>query len=312
MKFLDLVWLQFLTISVVTSSDSSPTSETYTLISATNMVKPGCENRCGDLLVPYPFGIGTNSSCSLGQGFDIYCNTSSNPHKASITKTNHTLIKPISDSTLRVSSTVATRCYLPNGTGYNSFTISPDLTNGPYTFSQVNKFIAIGCNDYAWLTSETMSSNVSTGCVVFCSNPEETLGDECSGNGCCQSSIHQDISYYQTQLNTLLDADDAGYRKPLNRCTYAFLAEENVFKFNGATDLNDSFFRDRIEANVSIVLEWAIGNLSCAEAETTKGYACQSNSSCVDSTRKTGGYRCICREGYEGNPYLHPGCQGTI
>ncbi|KAM0027745.1 putative EGF-like domain-containing protein [Helianthus debilis subsp. tardiflorus] len=205
---------------------------------------------------------------------------------------------------------VATRCYSPNGTGSNSDGVSPDLKNLPYTFSQVNKFISIGCNDLAWMSSESTYGNVSTGCVVFCTNPEKILGDECSGNGCCQSSIVQDISSYKTELSTLLDADDAGYQRPYNRCTYAFLAEKNGYMFKGTADLNDTSLRERIEANVSVVLEWAIGNLSCKDAEATDGFVCQSNSKCVGSTRVSGGYRCMCKEGYEGNPYLSPGCQG--
>ncbi|XP_076890937.1 wall-associated receptor kinase 2-like [Bidens hawaiensis] len=306
------MWVLLLMFSF-TASDSNFTSETYTLITATNIAKPGCESRCGDLIVPYPFGIDTNSTCSIAHEFEIYCNTSIHPPVALIKNANtgYTPIKNISDSTLRVSSMVATRCYSPNGTATNSFGISPDLTNSPYTFSRVNKFIALGCNDYAWMTSESMPSNVSTGCVVFCTNLGRIHGDECSGNGCCQSSIDQDITYYQTQLSTLLDADDVGYTKPLNRCTYAFLAEKNVRMLNGVTDLYDTSFRERIEANVSVVLEWAISNLSCEAAEAADGFACQSNSKCVNSPRVTGGYRCMCNDGYEGNPYLSHGCQGS-
>ncbi|XP_076896807.1 wall-associated receptor kinase 2-like [Bidens hawaiensis] len=283
-------------------------SETYTLINSTNISKLGCESRCGDLIVPYPFGI--NSTCSMGHGFDIYCNTSSNPPMAYIKNTNtgYTLIKNISDSRLRVSSMVAaTRCYSSDGTGSNLFNITPNFTNLPYTFSPENKFTMVGCNDHSWIS---MSGNKSTGCVVFCTNLEDTQVGECSGNGCCQTSIAHDISYYRTQLRTLLDEDDAGYRKPVNgECTYAFLAEENVFEFNGAIDLYNSSLRERIEGNVSVVLEWAIGNLSCEAAEAADGFACQLNSKCVNSTRVTGGYRCMCKDGHEGNPYLSPGCQ---
>lgn len=303
MKILGLItWTLVLMFPfTLTSFATHPDPETYNLINSTNLAKPGCDTRCGDLIVPYPFGIGINSNCSIGKGFDIYCNKSSNPPKAFITEYDYPFIKQISDSTLRISNLVAS----------NKFSISTNYTDWPYTFSEVNKFTVVGCYDYAWLTSQTKSRQVSTGCMVFCSSPDDALANECSGSGCCQSSIPKDISYYETQLSALQDAGGLnGSKTFVNPGTYAFVGEEDVFKFNGATDLLDASFVDRIEATVPIVLEWAIGNMSCAEAKAMDGFACHANSECVSSTRDLGGYRCICKEGYEGNPYLSPGCHG--
>ncbi|KVH84859.1 Wall-associated receptor kinase galacturonan-binding domain-containing protein [Cynara cardunculus var. scolymus] len=99
-----------------------PTSKTYSLVNATNLAKPGCDSRWGDLIVPYPFGIGTNSNCSIGDGFDIHYNTSSDPPKASIRKTDYNSIKQISDSTLHISNMVATSLFddsdIANSTRY--------------------------------------------------------------------------------------------------------------------------------------------------------------------------------------------------
>ncbi|KVH94795.1 EGF-like calcium-binding [Cynara cardunculus var. scolymus] len=284
-------------------------SETYTLINSTNLAKPGCPSRCGDVIVPYPFGIGNNTNCSIGHGFNVYCNQTSDPPRATLREEAYTSLKLISDSTLRTTNKVSSRCYLPNGTVSTSFQISLGYADLPYTFSEVNKFIVIGCDDYAWLTSGTQSRNISTGCMVFCSTPEDVVGDQCSGNGCCQSAIPHDIKYYGTQLRTLQNSDDMNNTRTFNPCTYAFVGEENAFKFNGAADLKDTSLSETIEPSVPIVLEWAIGNLSCSDAKAIDGFACQSNSKCVDSKRESGGYRCICSEGYEGNPYLYPGCQ---
>ncbi|KVD98139.1 Epidermal growth factor-like domain-containing protein, partial [Cynara cardunculus var. scolymus] len=150
-------------------------------------------------------------------------------------------------------------------------------------------------------------------CATRCPTPKDVVGDKCLGNGCCQSSISKDINYYTTRVYSMDESYNMSYTRSFNPCTYAFVGEENVFKFNGATDLNNTSLKKKIEANVPIVLDWAIGNLSCTEAEATDGFACRySNSSCVNSPRESGGYRCICSEGYEGNPYLSPGCQGTV
>ncbi|KAI3677550.1 hypothetical protein L6452_36816 [Arctium lappa] len=61
-------------------------------------------------------------------------------------------------------------------------------------------------------------------------------------------------------------------RESLNPCTYAFVGDVDAFKFNGRTDLNDTSLREKIEDNVPIVLEWAIGDLNCTEAEETNDF----------------------------------------
>ncbi|KVH93567.1 Wall-associated receptor kinase galacturonan-binding domain-containing protein [Cynara cardunculus var. scolymus] len=312
MKTLVLIWVLLQMFSLCITFDANLTSETYTLSNSSNLAKPNCSNRCGDLIVPYPFGIGNDTNCSISHEFDIYCDNSVSPPRASITIADYSFIKHISDSRVRISNNVASKCYFTNGTVSTMFHVQENYTNFPYTFSDLNKFTVIGCDDFAWMISETRSKKVGTGCMAFCSTPEDARSDQCSGRGCCQSSIPQDLNYYTTNVRTMNDYQNMSNIRSFNPCTYAFIGEENVFTFKGATDLKDHSLWRKIEDNVPIVLDWAIGNLSCIDAKAMDAFACQSNSMCVNSTRETGGYRCICNEGYEGNPYLSPGCQGTI
>jgi hypothetical protein len=338
MKFVVLIWAVFQMLSFTASDTNSTTTESYTLINSTNLAKRGCDSRCGDLIVPYPFGIGNNSECYINEGFRIYCNTSLNPPKATIDavfyngtdviyKRSYNSIKSISDSTIRLSNQLASKCCSPNGT-IDYIPMGMRFDTRPYSLSKVNKFTAIGCDGSAFLLKMFKLSRIlsygdsSSGCMVFCSAVvapgefsvagEFPVAGECTGNGCCQSPIAHGITSYKILLDNSSLYDDFVCKGIFNPCTYAFVGEENVFKFKGVADLNDTNFIERIEATVPIVLEWAIGNLSCSEAKATDGYACKSNSICVNSTSPRGGYRCKCKEGYEGNPYLPPGCQGTI
>ncbi|KAL8512152.1 hypothetical protein ACS0TY_018562 [Phlomoides rotata] len=92
---------------------------------------------------------------------------------------------------------------------------------------------------------------------------------------------------------------------PFNPCSYAFFGEENRFVFRGLSDFSDHNFMDRVLDTVPTVLDWGIGNKTCADHVERP---CKGNSFCVDLDVKLGGYNCRCENGYEGNPYMDPGC----
>ncbi|XP_022007551.1 wall-associated receptor kinase-like 2 [Helianthus annuus] len=151
----------------------------------------------------------------------------------------------------------------------------------------------------------TNRAELSGGCFGLCRNVDVVPNGRCSGIGCCQTSIPDRLLYYNTTLHSLTRHSDVWH---FNECGYCFLVEEGRFEFGGAAHLSTSYldFAKRIESTMPVVVDWVIApSESCA----TEVNSCKGNSSCYDVDG--GGYRCKCNSGYEGNPYLDPGCQGV-
>ncbi|KAK1265191.1 Wall-associated receptor kinase 2 [Acorus gramineus] len=220
---------------------------------ASQLAKPGCHDKCGNISIPYPFGIGQN--CSREDLFTVTC----------------------------------------------------DSTN-PLTFSSTkNKFTALGCDTSAMITG-TSEGDLTTGCISICNNNSMRMITEgpCDGFGCCQTSIPRGLRYFEVGLASYYNHSSV---LQFNPCSYAFLVDQNWFRFGGISDL--SGYMERNNGSVPVVLDWAIGNKTCQEAKVEPDYACLSqNSYCYDSTNGPG-YRCNCTAGYQGNPYLQDagGCE---
>ncbi|KAI3940123.1 hypothetical protein MKW92_007773 [Papaver armeniacum] len=304
----------------------SARSGMVTSASSFMQTKPGCPAKCGNVSIPYPFGIydaAGGDGCSIngvGTGYAITCNTSFDPPKPFIGKSSLQVLS-ISESEIRVrSKQVAKRCFTESGvvigetvsSNFSSNELSYSINRSPFTFSYTkNRLIAIGCDTITTFEGYVMDRNKNETkyegmCRSSCPSRSEIVEKSCSErHGCCELIIPKRINWFGANV---FSVDNHTNVWSFNNCSYAMLVERDHYTFHASDFLLPSTdFIAKENNNASLVLDWAIGNKTCEEAQ--KDLACKQNSNCVNSDNNEG-YRCTCYEGYEGNPYLSPGCQG--
>ncbi|GJN02815.1 hypothetical protein PR202_ga20201 [Eleusine coracana subsp. coracana] len=266
---------------------------------SSTMAKPGCRETCGDLSIPYPFGIGPG--CFYGPGFDVSCEDNQTFMHNSSSRVEIYNISLLGGQA-RVNTLIASKCYGNDTSGWASTQTAQFFTLS----SKANKLTAVGCNTLAFLGGYN-EYRAETGCFSMCLNKQSVdHSSQCSGMGCCQTSIAPNLTSFNITFDERYNNSDV---HEFNQCSYAFVAEQDWFRFE-ASYLEDNKLIEKYKDGVPAVLDWVAGRTSCDEAEKNmSSYACISeNSKCIKSPNATG-YLCSCKKGFSGNPYLKDGCQ---
>ena len=113
----------------------------YAIVAAAaTMAKPGCPSKCGDVEIPFPFGL--SEACFLDKSFNITCQ-SEKPFTGNVPVINIS----IENHEMHVMNLVAQDCYQRDGrlVHWNSTA----LRSSQKTISNTkNKFTVIGCDTY--------------------------------------------------------------------------------------------------------------------------------------------------------------------
>jgi len=175
-----------------------------------------------------------------------------------------------------------------------------------------NVFAALGCGFKFSVSLPKAGGNAST-CNSTChpDYPNMATDGTCSGVGCCYTTVAEDSNSYVIKLLPLDEANStlSGPRVSVN-ATFLVEKEEYWMRTGYAIPLQKyaATLGSAPEVPTQTVVNWMLGNSSCAEALKSGDFGCQSgNSDCHDDPR--GGYACQCQPGYQGNPYMHNGCQ---
>nr|XP_023893551.1 putative wall-associated receptor kinase-like 16 [Quercus suber] len=264
---------------------------------------PNCPDRCGDLQIPYPFGLTEGCYLNETKGSTDFFIACENRLGKSEPKTGDFLVTNISvqEGQIEIMMDNYIDCYSKNGTPQSNLMRKQSLTNPIFTISDTkNKFVSVGCDTYAVLRGFRDDKRFYSVCLSVCDSKSDVVNGSCSGVGCCQTDITGGLKNISVAANSLYRHIDVW---DFNPCGYAFIIREDKFNFYSAylTTL-------RNYKTLPVVLDWTIGSEKCDLAQNKSNYICGGNSTCVDP-KYGSGYRCECKKGYRGNPYLDHGCQ---
>ncbi|WJX33988.1 hypothetical protein P8452_22144 [Trifolium repens] len=260
------------------------------------MSLPNCPSKCGSVTIPYPFG--TTKECSLDNTFLIDCNKTSSTSTSTpfLPQSNQSVLNILLNGELRVAWPIASDCYTETGELAKQ---TPQVINMTYfnVSPTRNKLTAVGCNTVGVLVgADSGENNYAGGCVAYCTKPEDIVANQsCSGIGCCDISIPQDLNLKRKEFPVLLDwavGNQTCEQAKKNLSNYACMA--NNSKCYNPTDR---------PGYICKCIHGYRGNPyihdGCQDInECMETYGCVKGATCKNLL---GSYNCSCPPGYEGD-----------
>ncbi|KAJ4828824.1 hypothetical protein Tsubulata_008897, partial [Turnera subulata] len=231
-----------------------------------------CKNKCGNVDIPYPFGI--EPQCVMDDTFGVTCKDTTNPPRPFLNSSGMELLQvSLTSGSIRVNNPVfSSNC--SNMTRAAAVTLS---STNPFVLSNTsNRFIALGCDTYANLLD--MAGSVLTGCLSICGASNVS---DCFGINCCQTTIPPGIRSFEANVSTIFDRNDG------NRCKAAFMVEQDWF-YSGTKSRDDMLRMEYVPA----VLQWGTCQGRCDISKVSDFVKCSYGGYCWQQLSPS--HHCIC------------------
>ncbi|TVU18217.1 hypothetical protein EJB05_34301, partial [Eragrostis curvula] len=298
---------------------------------------PGCLDKCGNISIPYPFGM--EPGCFL-PGFHVTCNYSFEPPRLFLAfgdtgKFNRHLVvnvscpsgggtdcgevgkrQPLPVELLDISLTraearaygmIRSNCY--TGTARIRTAQVTNLID-PFMLTPIRNAL-VGVGRSIMVNMVECSTETTSGTMLRCLsdtmfNPETARNGLCSGMGCCQSIVRPALRDFQNFGVVFREVENN-----MPNCSYGMVVETSWYNFTTEDMSGYDVLPKKFPRGVPLVLDFAIRSGSCPlEGEPVPpDYACRSDKSTCAKANNGPGYICKCLEYYHGNPYIPNGCK---
>ncbi|KAL0396743.1 UNVERIFIED_CONTAM: Wall-associated receptor kinase-like 8 [Sesamum calycinum] len=140
---------------------------------AFSLAKRGCQDTCGNVTIPYPFGIG--SQCYANSSFVR-------------------VVQPV--SAMNCSGELKTQ------------SLGKSLVGSPFTISALqNSLTVLGCRNSVWLRANRTTTN--GGCMAICD--DNSTDTSCNGINCCKITIPKGLKELQFTYQSIANKIFCGY-----------------------------------------------------------------------------------------------------